>query len=357
MEKPFTLKTALRSSLNAIGRTALGVRLGAIIRLPENRYEQQLNRLESEILFQELLRPGAGLPPVLTRRRFAHWQAPGFLFSEQTAAAESSFDWNLIDNHDETVTLIRHLGRERFERFFLYEEQGLPLPYIAATCNLTQEQASDIRRFTEEVLTKSPGFIAAPGPGAHLPVKIIARIDKNNDGTLSLGVFSARYARGRYLINHEALAALRKNLPPHKRRTLERLIAAIELANKKQTALEALCLGLIETQKTFFLSGETEKLQALTQRQLARQSGVHPSVCCRLLNHRAVQTPQGQVVLLKDLAPGRGRLIRRKIAEFAAQTSNLTGRRMADRLAQAGFGPVTVRLVNHYRALLRKKHA
>ncbi|MEK7287836.1 MAG: hypothetical protein AAB091_04695, partial [Elusimicrobiota bacterium] len=207
-----TLSQALSPRLSL--RTEAGIRLSGMLALPESRYEELIWEIEHNPLVQELMAPQPLGPPPLWRRPDERWafdHSRWTSLDERLASAPQEAPLELLAEQKKAARLIERIGRESFERFFLYNEEFLNPAAIAAACHLIEKDCFAIRQFVDSYLARCPsaGPQLAPQRSPARALKIVARIDKTAAG-FSLAFLSSHYARGRYEINRSALRAFQQ---------------------------------------------------------------------------------------------------------------------------------------------------
>ena len=354
---------ALRHTLQP--KLALRGRLTAVkwISLTEPQVAREVGELETDPIFRRLMYGARGRRPVITRRRWpASKMHPGFyeLKEELSSAPGSAGIEDLLEKRKALLRLIRRMGINDFERYFLYGLEALPLEDICRRLGLTSKQGQDVLSLVLEVGARSEFFRPVPAAReAGLRCHCIARIemDPRDPENLFFQFLAPHWARGRYELDYEKLEEWKhhEGLRPSERRSLRRLLNRIELLNMRQDTLFQILSRITATQSAFLRSRLDHRRRPLSLRELARRIGVAPSTVSRAVGRRSVQLPWGREVPLKDLLSGQRLVILSLLARWNedAEIGPLTtDEQLMRRLANEAGIAVSRRTVNECRRKL-----
>lgn len=357
-------KPALELAQKLQNRQLLQGRLAAAkwIALSEPEVAREVRELESDPLFSELLYGGAR---VLRRKR---WPAAGlhsgfYEIKEDLAAGRGSADISdILEKKDDLVALIRRIGRDAFEKYFLYGEEGKPLAQVCRELGLSEAEGKRILDLVLEVGARSefftpPTAAETAGKGYHC----IARIEKDpRDPENLYFLFTApQWARGRYEVLYDRLESWKKErkLAADERRRLRRMLKRIELLNMRQDTLFQILSRATTAQSAYLRTRVESRRRPLSLRELARRIGVAPSTVSRAVGTRSVELPWGEEAPLKSLLSGQ-RVVVMSILnawlEAGEVRPGVTDDELMRRLAREHGISVSRRTVNECRRKLQK---
>ncbi|HAH05096.1 MAG TPA: hypothetical protein DCM05_01000 [Elusimicrobia bacterium] len=311
------------------------LRAARMLQASEPAYRDAVRAIEDDPLYQRLSRGPLGVFRRAARpARFCR-------AALEPAALSSSFD-SVPEEAPEFYKLIRSLGPERFARYFLGEEEHEDAA-AARALGLAPEDVRRIRAFVDRFFAAA-GSAPSTAPLA-VPSYPVASLSRE-DGRLEVRYLSAHYARGRYRIDYDAIAALRRAgaFTREEAARLRGMVGAMEALNAKLTALDAALSAAARGQSAYLLSGDRSLLRPLTQREAAASAGISSSAFCRALSGRSVLTPWGQTAALPDLFPSRREQVGRLVEEVL-QEGPATDEAVRRRLLERGVR-VSRRLVN-----------
>jgi len=305
-------KQRLEMTQGLQSRQLLQGRLAAAkwIALSEPEVAGEFKDLESDPLFHEMLYGGTR---VLRRKR---WPAAGlhsgfYELKEDLAAGRGSPDISdLLEKKEDLITLIRRIGQDAFEKYFLYGAEGKPFPQICRDLKLSEAEGKRILDLVLEVGARSEFFTPptaseSAGKGYHC----IARIEQDpRDPENLYFLFTApQWARGRYEVMYDRLESWKKErkLEAEERRRLRRLLKKIELLNMRQDTLFQILSRVTTAQSAYLRTRVESRRRPLSLRELARRIGVAPSTVSRAVGTRSLELPWGQEVPLKSLLSGQ----------------------------------------------------
>ncbi|MEK6544328.1 MAG: hypothetical protein AABZ44_07850 [Elusimicrobiota bacterium] len=356
-----------RLSQNLNVRQTLQGRLAAAkwIAMNESEVAKEVEGLETDPVFKELYHGVAGGKPLIRRKRWpAAKLASGFYgLNEGLAAASDSSDISdLLERHSRLLGLIRKIGKDDFERYFLYGEGTDPLCDVAKRLGITQEQAKEILDLVVEIDTRSQFSRPMAGTAREsLGYNCIARIDKdpsNVDG-FYFEFLSPHWARGQYEVDFDQLDVWKrsKNLSSEEKRQLRAILKKIEFLNMRQDTLFNIINRIIVNQTPYLNSRNDVKRRPLSLRELARRIGVSPSTVSRAVGRRSILLPWGEEMPLKSLLTSQ-RTVILTILKHWIETDKLatmsTDGLLTEKLAQEYGIVVSRRTVNQCRRLAQQ---
>ncbi|MDE2237658.1 MAG: hypothetical protein KGK30_07195, partial [Elusimicrobia bacterium] len=109
------------------------MRMAEWIEMPERDFAREIERLEKDELFRRLYFGSGQRAGAIRRQRWprARFAGIGELNERVTAGGgERVKVEERLEDQGEIAETIRRLGRENFERYFLYAEEALPLSEI-----------------------------------------------------------------------------------------------------------------------------------------------------------------------------------------------------------------------------------
>ena len=351
------IQPSLLPSLRPFLRMA-AIQNAQFLQMREPAYESLIAKLEKNSWFKKFSRPSFGMP--LIRR--VPWPRTRIASSyfEPALTAPSGIDplSGSLEEHKETLDWIRRLGRERFEKYFLYPAQEEPPARLAQICAWPEERIRAIQNFTDTfMLFAESQEIKKPEPS--LPASHpVARVEREGS-QVYLCWLTPRHARGRYSIQYDELKNQKRSgaLSQRDWGEIQELLKLLEKANAKQSALVQTLQALLRYQRPFFLSGSPKKLKPLTRREAARRLGYSPSTLTRLCQGRSLLTPQGEAVSLDRFFESRKIWLQDRMKDLLRKDPKLGDLRLREALKEKYHLEVSRRLVNLYRHQIQDSSA
>jgi len=235
---------------------------------------------------------------LLTWRRFSGTSLAYSFFelNENVNRDKSGFDMEtLLHSRPGIIGLIRSVGRENFEKWFLYDEEAHTPDEIAALCAVPRETVEKINEFVNEIgiygQFHAPADLTAPAAANYYK---IAAVEHDGAGSFDIRFYSPRFARGKYIIHYDIINELKKQgcFPSAEWKTIGRLINKLELINSRKTTMYRIMQALVNRQREYFITGDEKRLAAFPQKELAREIGVDASLVCRGICAKSIETPQ-----------------------------------------------------------------
>jgi hypothetical protein len=357
-------KMKMQANVSLQNRQLLQGRLAAAqwIQMREPEVAREVGELETDPLFRELMYGRSSKGRVIRRSRWPASSLSGGFYEFQEHLAVSSGDadiQDLVERHRNLLSLIRKMGREKFERYFIFGEDGLGLEEICERTGVEEAEGRRILDLVLEVGARSEFFTPSPDLATTgLRYHCIAQIDTDprDHDALFFRFHAPHWARGRYAVDYESLEAWKDEhaLESGDRRRLKKVLKKIELLNMRQDTLFQILSRSTTEQSGFLHSRQEHRRRPLSLRELSRRMGVAPSTVSRAIGRRSVRLPWGEEVALKVLLSGQREVLLsilnewRRVGELEGHTDDDLMRRLAD---DKGVS-VSRRTVNECRRLL-----
>jgi hypothetical protein len=313
------------------------LKVAGFMEMPEDEFRRLVKDIESDPLFKRFCYSSCGEDKVIGFRRFGGTSLSSHCLElkEEIADAPASVDIEtLLEGHPEESRLITRLGMDTFKRYFLYTDENLSIPEIAARCGIAPEQAQQVVELVNTVLLHQeigvPARRNAPETGATW--SRVASIERGSEGFV-IAFFVPSYARGRYQIDYEKLRHLKEvgQLQPREARSFESLVRKMELVNSRRHLLYRILEKIVEVQQPYLKSGDVRDLCPFLLKDAAAQIGVDLSLVSRVIQNRSVETPWGEKSI-RFLFPNhkefKKQLVREIIERETASYSDETIRRI-----------------------------
>ncbi len=360
--------TAMESKLNiqqSIQPESVQVLQGRLaaakwLSMSEPEVAKEAGDIEGNPLFRELVYGEGGALPLVRRKR---WPASelhqGFYeLKEEIAAGDGSADiHDLIEKHEGLIGLIRKIGQESFEKYFLLGQTEDNFSTICKKCDIDEEEGRRIMDLVLEVGARSEFFRPGKVPEtAGIRFSCIAEIEKDpreKDGVF-FRFFAPHWARGKYEIEYARLEDWKKqrNLTTTQKRDLRKLLKRIEMLNMRQDTLFQILSRSATEQSVYLRSRKRERLRPLSLRELARRIGVAPSTVSRAISRRSIVLPWGEEVPVKELLTGQREVLLCILKEWKRLgfiASGVTDESLMVKLAEETGITVSRRTVNECR--------
>jgi hypothetical protein len=339
-----------------------------LLKMSEGKIADLIKQVESDPLFERLLYP---LRPEWKIVRYkphprTRLSSSFYDIDQKPLAGDTPADVSglLKDSHG-VMSLIRKMGREKFEKYFLRAEENVSVPALAAECGVKEAEVHAVRDFLLTYSVRAEIFDpsarnasngAAPTLGARRITRL-ARLEVLPDGEVFFEFLSPHLARGRYDIHYDRLQFLTRSpaLKPEERRRLKAFVRRLELINWRQNTLYRILDLLCHGQRNYLASRDTLTKAPFTQRQMARKLSVAPSTVNRAIQNRSLLLPWGEELLLEELFHARKDLcvdVLESLAERDPAFERLTDTEVQNRLVEKVGFPIPRRTVNTYRRFL-----
>lgn len=326
------------------------LRMAEWIQMPERDFARAVADIEKDPLFNKLFfTEGAG---VIRRQRWPGGRYGGSLYELQEGLVASPGERVKVEealgDKAELLPLIRKMGRENFERYFLYCEEGVPLPEIAKRTGVPLEAVRKIHDMLLEIGAQAEFSLPARDPGMARSYSCLARLSVEG-GEASYEFFQPYWARGLYQVRYDLLEDWKRagKLEPAERRRLRHLLKRIEIVNLRQNTLFRILESLTRLQTEYLGNRREDRKRPISLRMLARRLQLAPSTVSRAVSGRSVRLPWGLEVPLITLMPGRRNVVREVLALWLAEAGpRPTDSELAQRLRREYGIQVSRRTVN-----------
>lgn len=336
------------------------LRMAEWIEMPEAEFAREIAGVEKDPLFKKLYLGTGSESGAIRRQRWPRGSFGGgglFEVAERTSASGERV--RIEERLGEAAPLmakIRKLGKDGFERYFLYAEEVLPLSEIARRTGLSPKEIEQINDLMlgigAEVEFAGPQRAAAPAAGQ----ACLARVSV--DGTEpSFEFFSAHWARGRYQIRYDLLEDIKGSgrLEGEELKRLPNLLKRLETINLRQSTVFRILESVTKLQADYLSSRREEKKLPISLRMLAHRLDLAPSTVSRAMSGRFIQLPWGKEARLIELLPGRRRVLRDILTQWIEADPDATDAALTERLLKERGIAISRRTVNAVRAQLGQK--
>jgi hypothetical protein len=300
-----------------VQKTALvgRVKMAQAIKLPESEWARMLSEVEKDPLFRELVDARAEGKRIIKFKRFARTSLSGQFYDGQdmdVIGGGSASPELLLEQKKHLLKLIEKVGREKFERYFLYREESDTPANIAALCGITPEEATQVQDFVVDMSVQAEFYHPSSIRESELAKPtLVGRIVRNDDATFSISFFSPHLARGMYEIDRDALRRWQKTkkLDRAAASRLRKYVGLLDLSNMKQGAFWRVVDYLLKEQIPYFETRDPSKMSPVSLRKVAAALQFAPSTLSRVLALKSVMLPWDSEVRLLDLMPGQRRVV------------------------------------------------
>lgn len=320
------------------------------IQMPEREFAHQVAEIEKDPLFRKLFF-AEGSSGVIRRQRWPAGRYGGSLFEFQeglVASGERVKVEEALGDKAELLPLIRKMGRENFERYFLYCEEGVPLPEISKRTGVPLDAVNQIHDLLLELGAQAEFSLPARDPAMAKSYSCLARITMEGEEAV-YEFFQPYWARGLYQVRYDLLEDWKRGgkLEASERRRLRHLLKRIEIVNLRQNTLFRIIETLSRLQTEFLGNRRQDRKRPISLRMLARRLQLAPSTVSRAVSGRSVRLPWGAEVPLITLMPGRRNVVREVLALWLSEPgARPTDSDLAQRLRREYGIQVSRRTVN-----------
>lgn len=326
----------------AAARPSLGgaMKLARLLEMSEREFEARVRQLEANPLFPRLLEARAvKIEPYAAR--FAARKPDG---RELSMSGEGLS--GLLDGRASLVDVIRRIGQDNFEEFFL-GDINLPDERRADACALSLEEVRQLRELVDRVYIQ--GELETPSVGAPVTTYSSVAGVELEEGMPVIAFFSREIWKGRYRLDGSRLAGLRQSVPLAEARRLDRLVCQLELLDRRKSTLYRVLEALLDLQRDYLVSGDPSARRPLTQLSVAKRLDVSPSVLNRLISNKSIRLPWGFEAPMKVLMPSAKRLLLDRFDEVASSHPTLSDERLRGEIARRFGARLSRRSVAQYR--------
>lgn len=327
----------------AAARPSLGgaMKLARLLEMSEREFEARVRKLEANPLFPRLIEARAvKIEPYAGR--FAARKPDG---RELSMSGEGLS--GLLDGRASLVDLMRRIGQDRFEEFFL-GDANLPDERRAEACAVSLEEVRQLRELVDRVYIQ--GELETPS-AAGVPAKVFSSVAgvELDGGRPVIAFFNREIWKGRYRLDGSRLARLRQSVSLAEARRLDRLVCQLELLDRRKSTLYRVLEALLDLQRDYLASGDPSARRPLTQLSVAKRLDVSPSVLNRLVSNKAIRLPWGFEAPMKVLMPSAKRLLLDRFDEVATSQPTLSDERLRGEIARRFGARLSRRSVAQYR--------
>lgn len=240
------------------------------------------------------------------------------------------------------------VGLEQFRRCVLSDD--MPLVEACRALGAPEEAVQAAREAALCVLlldlASGPRTPTATDVPSQAP-EIVAAIVRGPAGLPTLAMDPANEYAQTYYMDRRAVDALYRLADSTAE--ADGFLRQMRDLNRRKTVLYRILAALVRSQSRYLMSGDDADLAPLSQAELARGIGEHPSTVCRMLRDRWIEV-HGQTRPIASLLPSRGSVI----AGLIARMPESPDRAIAEEL-QARFGlNLSRRTVAYHRGKLDK---
>ena len=314
-EQRLTMQSQQRLAL--LGR----LRMAEWIQMPEREFSRQVEEIEKDPLFRKLFfSEGAG---VIRRQRWPGGRYGGSFYELQEgtlATGERVRVEEALGDKKDLLPLIRKMGQENFERYFLYCDEGVPLAEIGRRTGIKVADVERIHDLLLEIGAQAEFFMPAREPGMSQSYSCLARISIEGDEP-TYEFFQPYWARGLYQVRYDLLEEWKRGgrLEAQERRRLRHLLKRIEIVNLRQNTLFRILESLTRLQTDFLGTRREDRKRPISLRMLARRLQLAPSTVSRAVSGRSIRLPWGKEVPLITMMPGRRNVVREVLTRWLSE--------------------------------------
>ena len=340
-----TLKVGMKSKLIA------AMRLTNFMDFSEVKFFKFIKEIESSPLFKKLRRKKL----VSYKRLRSVDLSRSFLeFKEEISRDYRAIDIeSLLKGKEKVVQIIRKLGVDKFKQYFLYNESNLSLKEISKGTGLEVSNIKGINHLIDEISIHSefyhPSVISSRQGIRYFKIASIEKTDSNN---FIIGYFSPDYIKGRYWIDYEKIEEFKKNNFFSKRelKKINRLLKNLGMINIRKTTIHRIIQSIIEVQSDYLNSEDVGDLRPFTQKELSKKLKINPSLICRSISNKSIDTPWEEEKPLKEFFPNKKEIRKILIREIISNAKKCYTDEIIKNKLRDNFGIlVSRRSVNVYR--------
>jgi Sigma-54, DNA binding domain len=337
------------------------IRLATFLQLGEKKFSEYVIEVENDPLFKKLLSLENAKQRVITCERFPKTTLNfgNFSINEQLNRDASSFDVEtLLGEKSGAAALIKKIGLENFEKYFLCSDKAAPVEEVTARCGISKSEAASITELLNDLAVRTefyhPSVLSPKSSAAYTRIAVI---EYDGKADFNINFFSPKYIAGRYIVNKAKLAALKKKniFSCEEVSKLSNLIEKIDLINARKSTIYQIISRILQVQKNYLFSGEDKFLVPYTQRKLSQEIGFDNSVICRAICGRSVVTPHGAEKPLSFFFPSN-KDVRKILIEkiFESGMVDISDKKITEMVKNKFNIRVSRRTVNAYRNELHR---
>lgn len=293
-------------------RTQARIKLARLLELPESAFAARIREIEADPLFRRLSEAGVlSIQPLPGSRCVARAFEGRHLRASDDGLAE------LLDGESGVARLIKKIGREDFEAYFLGDEARSD-EERGRTCGISPAEARAVREFMDRLYVRSEFESTEDRSAPAMIYSSVAGIALE-DGRPVLGFFNREVWKGRYRTDQARYAEWRAALTPSQDVQVEQFMRQVDLLAFRQTTLFRVLEVLIELQAAYLVTGDPDRRIPLTQSKVAARLGVAPSVLNALIANKSVELPWRLEIPLKTLLPSSKTMMRDRLYDLAIE--------------------------------------
>ncbi|HCC46830.1 MAG TPA: hypothetical protein DEQ38_01740 [Elusimicrobia bacterium] len=343
------MKRGMRLGVSSGARTSASL-LGALkmaqmAAMSEEEFSKLLKEMEGGRVFQLLKTSGALTLSEFPSARYAARKYAGYGLKLSGGDLPE-----LADGSGDLVGLMQGIGQEKFEACFL-KDAVLSDIERAEECDITVKDAERLRDFVNRAFIQAEFEGRAEAPAAAV-YSAVAGIELK-DGEPELAFFNREIWKGRYKVDGDKLAQLLPGLDLAERNRVERLLRKVEFADKRKTTLYRALEILISVQAEYLASGDPSRRRPLSQKTLAKNLEICPSVLNRLVSNKSIQMPWGMEAPMEVLLPSSKKVNLERLYAIAAEKPELSDEKLRFELRARHGVDLSRRSVAQYRQDLK----
>jgi hypothetical protein len=352
---------SLRASAAISPRARLTARLRAadVMSLPEPQAAELIRDLERDPLFRRLLGWEGG-ERVVRRRRFAGCGLSRRFheLNESLLSAPAAMDvQGFLDGRRPAAELIRRMGAEDFERYFLHQEDGLSREGLSQRLGLTAAQVEAVADFVLAFSARAEFFRSAAPASPAEDLFCVGRVEGDAFDGFHASYSAPHLARGRYAVDQDAWTRVKAGLPAADRRRAAALLRQAGMLALRADAFHRVLAEALREQRAWLAGGGRGTLRILSQREAGRRLGLSSSTVCRAVAGRAIVLPWGEEARLADLFPQKKRVLQDILSSERGTLACRTDGELRDWLLERHRLRVPRRTVNYWRRRLAAEEA
>jgi len=320
------------------------IKLAKLMELPEVEFAKYIKKIEKDPLFKRLLFAKNPNEKIIRYKRFYRTSLSKcfYEFNDEITIDRSVPNIEgFLEGKEKILNIARKIGREKFEKYFIYCQVTKSVEQIAQECKLKVEDVKKLMELVNTIAVYEEFFYPSSfNYISQIHYTKVASFIKDNSGHIIINFFSPYLSRGRYTINYDKLEQLKKSKVFSKKelKQIDRLIKNLEFINARKTTLFKILQKIFKEQKSYLASGEIKNLKPYTQKKLAKEINVDPSLVSRAIRNRSVETPFGEIPLKDFFSSTLRRQIKNYIEEIIAEEK----RKMKKKNCSAAYNDGTI---------------
>jgi len=303
--------------IRLIGR----IKLADLMELSESDFAKTIKKIENDPLFKKLFSPSNRQEKVISYLRFPRsGLAKNFYeLKEDITVDRSSLNIeSFLDSRKEVIPLIKRMGIDKFKKYFLYNDGELSYKDISLACDLAEKEVTKIMTLIDDFSIHSEFFNPSMiNLDRNISYSKIAKIEKDDSGDFVISFFSPHLVKGRYWINYEKLAELKNRVfNQAELKKIDKLLYTLKTINTRKSIIYKVIRKILKKQSVYFATANPKDLVSLSQRELAKEMNVNPSLISRAIARRSIETPWGEEYPVKYFFLSRKKIIKRLITDI-----------------------------------------